>query len=586
MKEVKIGLQEVWRDSEKVVHYNYVENIFIINIFILGDHNKIKVRSLLLNDIYTNMNQDQKVIISSMGQILLVDNEKYSFFDENQEKIPAIIKKSISEELSYGLRKHPNIKKAIINSHTIEVVNSINKWLMKCCDPTMITSQSQDINSIILDSRRFCIQIQRVCKKYNESRQLLKQVGFNIMDYNLSNIKKLENLEDDLENILLKHREKKFLLSFVSKKYRFLLNEESYIIVAPIYKKSLDDNLNHEIMNKIICKKISAFTNSNEFNAHLKWVSQSLGKWNVLQLVESIKSKGLNKNIIKVGTDYLVLKVDNFKECEELGSKNWCISRSETYFKQYQGKYNIQYIIYDLSKENHNNLSMIGVTIKPNGKAEAAHLKDDSHAHHTKYSKWQKFLFPINKDVLYNDFLKLENTNEIIKLIIAYIPDKLAGFLETLETSKVYLEDRSMVYVIAASLIENNKCEWLFSENTNAIRILNDIKNVDQSQSIFFNSILLILSLNGEVKHIESLLMNSTLYRGEIDINYIAFIDAFLRKSSESIEKKMKKIIVILKYIPDKDLVSNCRKSIGAITSSLNENDTKFFCSFLKDNLK
>lgn len=73
----------------------------------------------------------------------------------------------------------------------------------------------------------------------------------------------------------------------------------------------------------------------------------------------------------------MIVEINSFDESKTLGTDNWCISRSDYYFKSYCENENRQYFVFDFSKESKDRQSMIGITLTPSGTIHAAHDKTD-----------------------------------------------------------------------------------------------------------------------------------------------------------------------------------------------------------------
>lgn len=136
----------------------------------------------------------------------------------------------------------------------------------------------------------------------------------------------------------------------------------------------------------------------SEFKTYQEWlvdVTKTLiknlkGGFNL----ESIKGK-MDKNNLKVKQvdstdkgiydveiiietpDMLMVRVNNFRASQIIGSSHWCISQSQSYWNSYVNEFAQQYFIYDFTKDISDVRHMIGATISPSSKISAAHWSDD-----------------------------------------------------------------------------------------------------------------------------------------------------------------------------------------------------------------
>ena len=96
----------------------------------------------------------------------------------------------------------------------------------------------------------------------------------------------------------------------------------------------------------------------------------------------------------------LILHISSFKRSKDLGSKHWCISTDKYQWDNYTSYFNKQYFIYDFSKDISDKKAKIGVTIKPNGSLEDAHLNDDTSVKWGELIEYHKYLKPYDKEFI------------------------------------------------------------------------------------------------------------------------------------------------------------------------------------------
>lgn len=224
-----------------------------------------------------------------------------------------------------------------------------------------------------------------------ENKQILKNIGFNIIDY----IKELhdkntykcynESLFEDIEDHMNAQQDiyhkRQYAHSISSNKYQHLYNEESYRLLAMLY----EEKISRELLQNAIGKKMALFKDSNEFNAH---ILNFYNKINAFEL-DVIKDRAIQADVkvISDENNTLMLKIDNFEQSKLLGSNSWCISTRETYFDSYTDNRE-QYFFFDFNKETSDKNSMIGFTLSKDKSVHAAHSRfDESISNNDPYLK-------------------------------------------------------------------------------------------------------------------------------------------------------------------------------------------------------
>jgi superoxide dismutase len=166
---------------------------------------------------------------------------------------------------------------------------------------------------------------------------------------------------------------KQYAHSISSNKYDHLYNDETYKIVENIY----DMDLNKDIYQQNIGRKIAAYKTPEEFNSAIKSLYDSVNEFSSKATLAKANVAGIE--IVVESEDLVILKIEKFEESKLMGSGSWCISRQETYFNSYTGNERDQYFIFDYTKKAEDNGSMIGITLN-NGEYYTAHYKDDEQA--------------------------------------------------------------------------------------------------------------------------------------------------------------------------------------------------------------
>ena len=200
----------------------------------------------------------------------------------------------------------------------------------------------------------------------------------------------IEKLEDAIEEVLLIQKTKKMIKKSFSKKYRFLIDNETFNII----KELVLLNVSSSELNKTMLNKIAKYKNSKSLNKDLEdYINKKIG-WNKETIVK--KAKNNNCNIIYNKNEKIILKINNYKESIEFGSKQWCISYSEIMFDSYKENGNNDiYFIYDFNKDFKDKRAMIGLTINNFDEIKNIHWKDD-----VLFTEKESSDFLLNKEII------------------------------------------------------------------------------------------------------------------------------------------------------------------------------------------
>lgn len=219
--------------------------------------------------------------------------------------------------------------------------------------------------------------LERVIKKYKENEAILKLNEFDILQTakenstdNQSSYRVYEKIDDVMSQIVQDHKVKQFIHSIASNKYDYLYNEKTYKIAKSLYDLKLPDNS----LQEYIGKKIAAFKSPEQFNEALTTFLDSLNSFEMQATIN--KARKFDIEVVSTEDTKLILRINDFNQSHAIGSSSWCISRDESYFNSY-AKGREQYFIFDFSKDNTDNRSMIGITLEKNGEYSAGHYKDD-----------------------------------------------------------------------------------------------------------------------------------------------------------------------------------------------------------------
>lgn len=240
--------------------------------------------------------------------------------------------------------------------------------------PTISRTFKQMNELVYLDSFD---SLTRVVTQYKENEAILKLNEFDILNSvkenskdNQSSYRVYEKVDDEISKIVHDHKVKQFINSIASNKYDHLYNEQTYKIASQLYDLKLPDNS----LQEYVGKKIAAFKTPEQFNEALSAFLESLNSFEMRATLSKAEKFGVQ--VISETDNKVILRIDDFETSKTMGSSSWCISRDESYFKSYANGRE-QYFLFDFSKDNTDNRSMIGITLDKNGDYSAGHYKDD-----------------------------------------------------------------------------------------------------------------------------------------------------------------------------------------------------------------
>lgn len=183
--------------------------------------------------------------------------------------------------------------------------------------------------------------------------------------------KSFESMDDYIRNESKKYKVNNYATSILSSKYKSLYTESAY----PFFEKFYEENLTEEFIQQYIGKKLAMLKTPEDFTAFVKKIHDDLFVFG--RKTVEMKLQSLNKEAIILNDDLSIVEICNFEESKKFGTSNWCISRSESYFRDYTDQGSRQYFVYDFSKNAEDTYSMIGITLYKDGSIRAAHRKDD-----------------------------------------------------------------------------------------------------------------------------------------------------------------------------------------------------------------
>lgn len=100
---------------------------------------------------------------------------------------------------------------------------------------------------------------------------------------------------------------------------------------------------------------------------HFSWSKDSL-----LEFIEN--APHINCDIVLNRDNILLVKVNDYDTVKHLTrATNWCITKNKKYWNQYMGDGNKQYVLFDFSKAEDEDLSIVGFTVTMGSRISSAH---------------------------------------------------------------------------------------------------------------------------------------------------------------------------------------------------------------------
>ena len=154
------------------------------------------------------------------------------------------------------------------------------------------------------------------------------------------------------------------------------LSDKDNAVLSKFYRLSKTKKIN-------FIRKVSTVDNFDELMRQLKHITSTHFEWNKESFVDFLKNvEDIQYKIVFECGDIMILKVENYETIHHLAkTTSWCISKNLQYWNQYVCNNNeyAQYVIFDFSKEEDDELSIIGFTTKFNkGITNAHNFKNDN----------------------------------------------------------------------------------------------------------------------------------------------------------------------------------------------------------------
>lgn len=197
-------------------------------------------------------------------------------------------------------------------------------------------------------------------KKYESLFKNLQKLDKEDDSYlNLLESKDLEDFDDKMRSAIEKNQIKLYAKKYLGS-YLKMANNETF----ELFKLIKEKNINHLLIKKEL-KNIALYNDTETLN-HFLEVLIKKDKLDSTRVFLDIEENNLDVDMLYNDDKYLVLNINNFEASKKLGSSQWCISTSESYYNSYlkgDDKRN-HLFFYDFTKKETHQLSKIGFTIE------------------------------------------------------------------------------------------------------------------------------------------------------------------------------------------------------------------------------
>jgi hypothetical protein len=291
---------------------------------------------------------DNKYTIHSILEKQHKDLHTTSDFDD-------MMKKEIYDTITEFVDYNTLPSSAMIKKH-------FKNLLKKLVDEEFINKSYPEIYYKLREIKNQFKSSEMVLNKYFRYNNLIKKYGVLPKDHNYNfNIlteTDFEKMNDFMDKVIDLSNTKKYAKTFMGS-YAKLMNDESFDIFKAIKEKNMPKDF---IKNEL--RKIASFKNTETLNNTLEKILNSDGLTQ-FHILDKIEKENLNVTIIKNTSTNLVFKVNDYNASKRLGSNQWCISTSNSYYDQYlkyKPEQNTHVFAYDFSLKEQDPLSYISFT--------------------------------------------------------------------------------------------------------------------------------------------------------------------------------------------------------------------------------
>jgi hypothetical protein len=260
--------------------------------------------------------------------------------------------------------------------------------------------------------------IENTFNKITKYKEIVKNYNIDVLSF-----KTLELLNDEVTKSIQDSQSKTMAKKLLSKKSQILLSKDAYFLLGIL----LNNGISESQIRDEFTKKIAAHKDINSLN--FKELLRTYVENKTSSSIEKIKEKAKNyrTNVIFEKENILILSINDYRACKELGSQSWCISYSESTFHDYRNKKlnnlnevdsndivfnddnsihnaigNRFYFVYDFNYEIGDKRRLLGLTISPSEDVIYSHYMNDNVAEYENVAKYKKIL---STEIIKNDFL-------------------------------------------------------------------------------------------------------------------------------------------------------------------------------------
>lgn len=251
---------------------------------------------------------------------------------------------------------------------------------------------------------------------YHKNETLMKNNDIIPKKYNdlkLDINKCFENFTDDLHKSLIKNNAKKNMKAVFSKKYQYLINEET----ESIFLTYSELNFDKEYFIKNFGRKIAAFKSPDELNDALRKDLIKVKNWSFKNQINKIKN--FNVDIINQDENSLIFEVLDYNACKSLGTDMWCIVRDKDTFIDYRSDADRVFFKYDFNYNPEDNSSMTAYIVTASGEIRSGYYKDDTFISDENLNKIE-YLFNSYSYDEFSERLSLKSLSEGEKYLYFY----------------------------------------------------------------------------------------------------------------------------------------------------------------------
>lgn len=125
--------------------------------------------------------------------------------------------------------------------------------------------------------------------------------------------------------------------------------------------------LSEEKKNNFV-RKMSTVENIDDIMQQMSFLASIHFEWNRDSLLNSVfNNDGLKCDVVIDRNNIVLMKVSNYDTIKYLAkTTNWCISKNLKYWNDYVKNKSCQYVLFDFNKQEDDELSIVGFTVKKN----------------------------------------------------------------------------------------------------------------------------------------------------------------------------------------------------------------------------